>query len=103
MLTIIFILIPLFLISLYITLKFTWGIEGKSKQGQEILKKSSHAIVPTFPIGWLLLEIAHSIFDISYSFYRDSLWILVGLYFIVQGAVIYFYKIKGLQPKEVEE
>ncbi|AVR00048.1 hypothetical protein OBCHQ24_13850 [Oceanobacillus iheyensis] len=103
MLTIIFILIPLFLIALYITLKFTWGKEGKSKQGEEILKKSSHAIVPIFPIGWLLLEIAHSIFDISYTLYRDSLGLLVGIYFIVQGIMIYYYKNKKWQIDGVSE
>lgn len=54
-------LIPLFLISLYIIFKFTWGKEGKGERGEEILNKSNRVTVPILPIGWLLLEIAHSI------------------------------------------
>lgn len=93
-------LIPLFLISLYIIFKFTWGKEGKGERGEEILNKSNRVTVPILPIGWLLLEIAHSIFDISYSLYRDSLWVLVLINFIVHGLAIYFYKNNKHQASE---
>ncbi|WP_404454731.1 hypothetical protein [Oceanobacillus kapialis] len=97
-----FLIMPVFLISLYITFKFIWGKEGKGKQGEEILKKSALAIAPIFPIGWLLLEWSQSIFNISYEMYRDLLGVLVGIYFITQGFLIFYYKQKR-QVKEVKE
>ncbi|MFD1021057.1 hypothetical protein [Thalassobacillus hwangdonensis] len=83
------ILMPVFLVSLYIIFKVSWGEEGKDERGQAILNKSYMFSAPILPIGWLLLETAHSFSEVSYDFYRDTMWVLILLTFIVQGATLY--------------
>ncbi|MBY7142557.1 hypothetical protein KFZ56_05585 [Virgibacillus sp. NKC19-3] len=88
------ILVPLFLVALYIILKFTWGEEGKDERGAQVLSKSYMASMPILPIGWLILELIQDSIGMSYDNYRYWIWILVLAIFIVQGAVIAVYRLK---------
>ncbi|MFS0783124.1 hypothetical protein [Bacillus sp. 1P06AnD] len=87
-------LIPIFLVSLYILFKFSWGEEGKDERGQKILNKSFMVAAPILPIGWLLIEMTLKFYDVSYNFYRDAMWILILFTFITQGTTIYVFKQK---------
>lgn len=86
------ILLPLFFISLYFIFKVTFGEEGKDERGQKILSKSYMLSAPILPIGWLILEVTHTFSSISYDIYRDTIWTLILLTFIIQGLAIYIYK-----------
>ncbi|MBO0992866.1 hypothetical protein [Bacillus sp. SD088] len=88
------ILVPIFLVSLYIILKFTWGEEGKDERGALVLSKSYMISMPILPIGWLILQLIQDFVGISYETYRYWIWIMVLVIFIVQGAVIMVYKHK---------
>ncbi|APH06198.1 hypothetical protein [Bacillus weihaiensis] len=90
-----FVLVILFIIGLFISLKFTFGKEGKDERGQQILNISYMFSFPIFPIGWLLIETYHKYINtLTFDSYRDSIWILVLITFIVQGLVILFFKRK---------
>lgn len=86
------ILIPLFLVALYIIFKFTWGGEGKDERGTYIISKSYMISAPILPIGWLILELIYDFSGISYESYRFWIWILVLSTFIVQAVVLVIYK-----------
>lgn len=49
---------------------------------------------PIMPIGWLLIEMNLKFYDVSYNFYRDTMWILILFTFIAQGTTIYVFKKK---------
>ena len=87
-----FVLLPFFFASLYLLFKLTWGEEGKDERGQKIVNKSFMIAAPIMPLGWLLIEMTLKFYDISYDFYRDTMWILILLTFIAQGTTIYIYK-----------
>ncbi|KUP09206.1 hypothetical protein Q75_00825 [Bacillus coahuilensis p1.1.43] len=98
MLVIGLLLVPLFLFSLYISLKFTWGEAGKSEEGKALLHRSYVWSAPIFPIGWLLLESYHKYIQVlHFETYRTTIWILVLLTFIIQGAFIFRNK-KSVSP-----
>ncbi|UOQ48750.1 hypothetical protein MUN88_00890 [Gracilibacillus caseinilyticus] len=83
------ILVPLFIICLFISLKFIWGEEGKDERGKQITNISYMYSASIFPIGWLLIEAYHGYMnELAFETYRDTIWILVLLTFIVQGLVI---------------
>ncbi|WP_186580943.1 hypothetical protein [Aquibacillus kalidii] len=87
------ILVPIFLICLFVSLKFIWGEEGKDERGKQIITTSYMMSSPIFPIGWLIVESYHNYVDsLSFSVYRDCIWVLVLLTFIVQGSVIFKFK-----------
>ena len=83
------ILIPIFLICLFVCLKFSFGKEGKDERGQRITSTAYTYSFPLFPIGWLLIEIYHRhIIHLSFVDYRNFIGLLIPLIFIVQGLVI---------------
>ncbi len=87
------ILVPIFLICLYISLKFIWGAEGKTERGKQIINVSYVSSAPIFPIGWLLIESYHTYINtLTFDTYRDSIWVLILLTFIAQGLVIFILK-----------
>ncbi len=86
------VLLPFFILSLYIFLKFSWGEEGKDERGQKILNRSLMLSGPIIPIGWLLMEMYLEFYDVSFTLYRDTIWILILLSFIMQGTTIFIYK-----------
>ncbi|WP_456274579.1 hypothetical protein [Bacillus sp. AK031] len=89
------ILMPLFLVSLWVSLKFIFGDEGKDERGSQIKNAAYTYSFPIFPIGWLLIDSYHSyISPMTFAAYQDAIWILVLLTFIVQGLVIFIYKRK---------
>ncbi|WP_027955959.1 hypothetical protein [Halobacillus kuroshimensis] len=83
------ILIPIFVYFLVILFTFAWGKTGRTEQGKKVLNKSMATAAPILPIGWLLLESYHSIIQsLTLSIYRDTMWVLIMLTFIVVGASI---------------
>jgi hypothetical protein len=89
------ILMPFFIVSLWISLKFTFGNEGKDERGIQIRNTAYMFSYPIFPIGWLLIDSYHSyISTMTFEAYQNAIWILVLLTFIVQGVVIFIYKKK---------
>ena len=83
----------LFVIALYIFLKFTWGTESKDERGKEILTKSYQNAIPIFPIGWLMIEIYDRfIHTLSLEIYKDYISMLILLTFIVLGFSIAVFK-----------
>lgn len=83
------ILVPTFIIFLYISLKFIWGKESKDERGEHIINMSYTVSSPIFPIGWLLIELYHDhLYELTFNTYRDCISLLVLLTFIVQGIVI---------------
>lgn len=44
-------LVPTFIIFLYISLKFIWGKESKDERGEHIINISYKVSSPIFPIG----------------------------------------------------
>ncbi|MDX8361765.1 hypothetical protein [Cytobacillus sp. IB215316] len=90
-----FLLTPLFIIFLYISLKFIWGEEGKDERGIHISNISYKRSFPIFLIGWLIIELFHKyIQPLSLEIYRDSLWVVILVTCIIQGSVIVYYKRK---------
>lgn len=89
------ILMPFFLVYLFISLKFIWGKEGKDERGQKIINTATLTSSPILPIGWLLLELYMDfIGKVSYQTYRDTIWLLIITTFIVQGLSITINKRK---------
>ncbi|MDV2581697.1 hypothetical protein [Alkalibacillus haloalkaliphilus] len=89
----ILILVPFFLVALYIQLKFHFGSESKNDRNNKILLKSYRYAAPIFPIGWLLIELYDRfVHSLSFDFYKDYLWVLLLLIFIVQGFFIVILK-----------
>lgn len=83
------ILAPLFLYYFFKTLKFTYSLEGRDERGQQIQNISFRYSIPILPIGWLIVDSYHKyISELSLEFFRDTVWILIILMFIVQGAII---------------
>ncbi|MCA1020572.1 hypothetical protein [Halobacillus litoralis] len=81
------VLIPIFVCFLVILFTFAWGKAGRTEQGKKVLNKSMATAAPILPIGWLLLESYHSIIQsLTLSTYRDTMWVLIMLTFIVVGA-----------------
>ncbi|WLR46534.1 hypothetical protein LC065_13250 [Halobacillus litoralis] len=86
-------LTPIFLVTLVYLLRFTWGRKGKTEEGKAVLNASYAKAAPIFPIGWLALELYHDwIQSLSYSTYRDAMWILVLITFIFIGARLFRYR-----------
>ncbi|WP_214808599.1 MULTISPECIES: hypothetical protein [unclassified Exiguobacterium] len=82
-------IIPVFLICLYSSLKFIWGNEGKDERGKTISTTSYLYSFPIFPIGWLLIEFYHKYINaFDFDLYRSLIGILIPLTFIVQGIII---------------
>jgi hypothetical protein len=91
----VYILMALFILSLWISLKFTFGDEGKDERGIQIRNTAYMFSFPIFPIGWLLIDSYHTYLNqISFEAYRNAIWILVLLTFIVQALVIFIHKRK---------
>ncbi|MCM3490133.1 hypothetical protein M3689_12505 [Alkalihalophilus marmarensis] len=87
-------LLPLFFYALYVFFTFIKSSEGKSERGQRILNQSYKAALPIMPIGWLLIEVSQSFVNYSFETYRDLMWILILITFIVQGFTVHTYKNK---------
>ncbi|WP_406944228.1 hypothetical protein ACJA3J_12735 [Halobacillus sp. SY10] len=87
------ILTPVFLVALVYLLRFSWGKKGKTEVGKAVLNASYAKAAPIFPIGWLVLELYHDwIQPLSYSAYRDAIWILVLITFIFISASLFRYR-----------
>ncbi|MEC2072711.1 hypothetical protein [Alkalihalophilus marmarensis] len=87
-------LLPFFFYALYVFFTYIRSSEGKSERGQNILNHSYKAALPIMPIGWLLVEVTHSFINYSFETYRDLMWILILITFIVQGFTVHTYKNK---------
>ncbi|WP_280771687.1 hypothetical protein [Salipaludibacillus daqingensis] len=86
-------LLPFFIYLLITTIKFSKSEESKGERGQKILLNSYKNAFGVFPIVWFIIEIIHRlIVDIPYGTYRDTMWILVLIVFIVYGFSINYYK-----------
>ncbi|MYL48237.1 hypothetical protein GLV98_02020 [Halobacillus litoralis] len=87
------ILTPIFLAALVYLLRFSWGQKGKTEEGKAVLNASYAKAAPIFPIGWLTIELYHEwIQSLSFSAYRDAMWILVLITFIFIGASLFRYR-----------
>lgn len=86
-------LTPIFLIALVYLLRFTWGKKGKTEEGKAALNASYAKAAPIFPIGWLVIELYHDwIQPLTFSAYRDAMWILVLITFILISASLFRYR-----------
>ncbi|WP_226579640.1 hypothetical protein [Halobacillus litoralis] len=82
-------LVPLFLFFTFVLFTFAWGKAGKTEKGRRVLNQSLANAAPILPIGWLIIESYHGfIHKLSYSEYRDSMWVLVMISFIYIGISI---------------
>ncbi|MGP4060249.1 hypothetical protein [Halobacillus sp. H74] len=80
------VLIPFFLFAVFIFFQFSFGKAGKTKEGKKILNASYGKAAPIYPIGWLLVEMYHRFIDpLSFSVYRDAMWVLILVTFIIIG------------------
>jgi heme/copper-type cytochrome/quinol oxidase subunit 2 len=87
------IFVAVFLFSLFISFKFSFGEEGKDERGQQILNQAYMMVFPIFPIAWLLTELySDFISTIDYETYRTIMWIIVVAIFIVHGMAILILK-----------
>ncbi len=87
------IVMPIFLLSLFVSLPFIFGEEGKDERGRRIVSSAYTYTFPIFPIGWLLLEIYYRNYaDLTFVDYRNTLGLLIPLTFIVLGGVIFTLK-----------
>ncbi|MDV2686468.1 hypothetical protein RYX56_19035 [Alkalihalophilus lindianensis] len=87
------VLVPIFLYYLYTHIKFSKSEEAKDERGQLILLQSYKHSIAILPIGWLLLEVVHRfVTTVSYDTYRDSIWLLILITFIVQGFSVNRYR-----------
>ncbi|QDP39508.1 hypothetical protein [Radiobacillus deserti] len=67
-------LTPVYLVCLFISLKFLWGSEGKDERGRQISYMALLYSFPVFPIGYLLTESYHNyIQELSFETYRDCM------------------------------
>ncbi|MBU8906182.1 hypothetical protein KH400_06210 [Desertibacillus haloalkaliphilus] len=83
-------LTPLFLYFLIANIKYSRSEEAKSERGQIILLKSYKHAIGIMPVGWFCLEMFHRyIHTITFDTYRDSIWVLVLLTYIVHGFSLY--------------
>lgn len=84
-----FILIIPFIISLIISWKFQFGKEGKDERGQQVLNTAYTFAFPVFPVGWLLITLFDDfVHAIPFDVYKQLIWIVVLLGFIVHGLMI---------------
>ncbi|SDO72189.1 hypothetical protein [Halobacillus aidingensis] len=90
-------LTPSFLIALFYLLRFTWSQKGKTEEGKAVLNASYAKVAPNFLIGWFAIELYHDwIQPLSFSAYRDLMWILVLITFIFLGANLFRYRIAAV-------
>lgn len=87
------ILVPIFLVALFTFVKFYFSNESKGERGKTILLKANKYSVGLLPIGWLIIEIYHRIFnDVTLDIYRDYMMLLIFIFFIIQGFIIFWNK-----------
>jgi len=87
------VVMPIFLLSLFVSLTFIFGEEGKDERGRRIVSSAYTYTFPIFPIGWLLLETYHrSYAPLTFVDYRNTLGLLIPLTFIILGSVIFTLK-----------
>ncbi|WP_411954860.1 hypothetical protein ACKXGF_03350 [Alkalibacillus sp. S2W] len=89
------IIVPFFIIALYVHQKFEWGSESKDDRGKKIRSEAANKAIPIFPIGWLLIELYNDYIEVvSFELYRDYIAILALLTLTVVGLSIWFLKQK---------
>ncbi|UTR08205.1 hypothetical protein MM326_09375 [Alkalihalobacillus sp. LMS6] len=83
-----FIVLILFIYYSYKEYRFSKSEESKDERGKSIYISAAKHAFPLFPIGWLLVELTHQLFTLTFDAYRDLMWVLILSAFIVFGASI---------------
>ncbi|MFB4211576.1 hypothetical protein ACE1TH_06605 [Shouchella sp. JSM 1781072] len=82
------IVLILFIYFIYKEYQFSKLEESKDERGTFIYIRAAKHAFPIFPIGWLLVEVTHRLFTLTFDVYRDLMWVLILSAFIVYGASI---------------
>ncbi|PAD22554.1 hypothetical protein [Terribacillus saccharophilus] len=91
------IVVPLYLIAIYIIFSFSRSKESKSAKGELALLKALSWSIFTFPVGWLLMEVYRRFSQsVSLETYRDFTTMLLPITIIVYGISLVLLR-KGLK------
>lgn len=98
-----FIVVPLYLIAIYIVLSFSRSKEFKSSEGKLAQYKAMSCSAIVFPIGWLVMEVYRHFFEsVSLETYRDFMTMLLPITIVVYGICLIVFR-KGLKETRVVE
>ena len=85
----------IFFASVFFTLKFEMGSEGKDERGHAIAHKSYSIVFPLVPLGWLFIELFHDyIQPMDYETYKRAIWFLLTGLMILHAISITILKRK---------
>lgn len=91
----VFLYVIIFFVSVFLTLKFELGSEGKDERGHAIAHKSYSIIFPLIPLGWLFIELFNDyIQPLNYEVYKIAIWFLLTGLMIIHAVSITFLKRK---------
>ncbi|KQL58995.1 MULTISPECIES: hypothetical protein [Bacillaceae] len=74
--------------------QFSQSTKAKKETETGYYRKASFYAFPLLPIGWLLLEMSHRFFSLSFDTYRDLIWILILVSCIVYGCTLQYHRRK---------
>ncbi|MFS0561659.1 hypothetical protein AB1K91_13020 [Terribacillus sp. 179-K 1B1 HS] len=98
-----FLIVPLYLIAIYIIFSFSRNKESKSANGELTQYKAMSCSAIVFPIGWLVMEIYRRFNDsVSMETYRDFMTMLLPITIIVYGIALLFFRRSLKETKAME-
>lgn len=84
-----------FIVALFISLKFQFGSEGKDERGQQINNYAYMTAFPLFPIGWLLTQLYDDFVQpIEPDVYKGIMAALIAGAYIIHALTITILKRK---------
>jgi len=84
-----FVYVAIFLIAMFISLKFQFGSEGRDERGQQINNYVYMAAFPLFPIGYLFATLYDDfVRPLDYETYKWIIWVLVSGAYIIHATMI---------------
>ncbi|QKS69912.1 hypothetical protein FLK61_24330 [Paenalkalicoccus suaedae] len=86
-------LLPLFVLGVLSFLVLSTKKSSDKKESEHALQSTYSFAIPILPIGWLCIELFHRFIQpVSLATYREFIWTLVMLTFIVVGIGAYMKK-----------
>jgi len=83
----------IFLASIFIYLKFSWGKEGNDERGKVIMHTAYSIVFPLIPLVWLLIFLVDKYIEpLNYEEFKWAIWYLITGSFILLSAIIIIKK-----------
>lgn len=85
--------ILLFFASVFFSLKFQFGKEGKDERGKEILNISYGFAFPLVILGWFIISLINEyMVSLSLESYQTAIWFLITGTYIVHATILLYLK-----------